>query len=208
MIKNLTKNARKPKGLWGHLMISKMNAGHGPLTEWALELLDVRPSDRALDIGCGGGQAVRRLCARMPGGRVYGVDYSPLAVKRAIRVNRTAIAHGRAEILQSGVSQLPFPDDSFQLAIAIETVYFWPNLEEDLREIHRVLDRGGQMAIVCEMVQMEGELPTKYEEVAEFLKMRIPSPEGLEETLRRAGYHQVRSWQRPEQGWLCVIGEK
>lgn len=37
MIKKLTANARRPQGLWGNLMIKKMNRGHAAMTKWGLE---------------------------------------------------------------------------------------------------------------------------------------------------------------------------
>ena len=54
--KKILMNARKPKGFWGKIFIKKMNKGHAALTAWALEKLDLRPVDLAVDIGCGGGK--------------------------------------------------------------------------------------------------------------------------------------------------------
>lgn len=203
MIKSLTRNARKPKGLWGRLMIRKMNRGHAAMTDWALSLLPLWQQGQALDIGCGGGKAVRRLLKGM--GSVTGVDYSELSVQRASRENRRAIQEGRAEILQADAANLPFAENTFDLATAIETIYFWPNPEAGLREALRVLRPGATLAVICEMVAEEGK-PQQYTEVIELLKLHIPTQNGLEELLRRAGFDKMRSHRKD--GWLCVTGEK
>jgi len=46
------------------------------------------------------------------------------------------------------VSQLPFPDDKFDLVTAVETHYYWPDLVADLQEIRRVLKPGGEIVLV------------------------------------------------------------
>ena len=75
---------------------------------------------------------MRRLLKGM--GSVTGVDYSELSVQRASRENRRAIQEGRSEILQADAANLPFAENTFDLATAIETIYFWPNPEAGLRE--------------------------------------------------------------------------
>lgn len=208
MIKNLTKNARRPEGTWGSLMIHKMNLGHARLTKWALYQLDPEPDCKALDFGCGGGKAVRRLLKLIPQGKVYGVDYSPLCIERALKENSHFIANGRADILKASVSNLPFRDHVFDLVTAIETIYFWPDIHSDLKEVLRVLKPGGRLAIICEMVQSVDDDPDKYSEVTKLLKMHIPSALGLKKAMLEAGFSKIRVRKHPKHGWLCVIGEK
>ena len=79
----LTENAVKPAGFWGKLMIRSMNKGHHALTDWALEHVSVQNGFRVLDVGCGGGKTVGKLCSMVGSGKVYGVDYSELCVKKS-----------------------------------------------------------------------------------------------------------------------------
>jgi SAM-dependent methyltransferase len=57
---------------------------------------------------------------------------------------------GRVEIREGAVSSLPFPDDAFDLATAIESHYFWPDLIGDMKEVFRVLKHGATFLIVGE----------------------------------------------------------
>jgi SAM-dependent methyltransferase len=51
---------------------------------------------------------------------------------------------------QASVSRPPFPDDKFDLVTAIETQYYWPSLQCDMKEILCVLKPGGPLMVVAE----------------------------------------------------------
>ncbi|MGZ6869678.1 MAG: class I SAM-dependent methyltransferase [Frankiaceae bacterium] len=60
---------------------------------WAVDCLDVRPSDRLLALGCGHGVAVS-VCERLDSGHTVAVDRSPKMTDAARRRNREHITHG------------------------------------------------------------------------------------------------------------------
>ena len=74
----LTENAVKPEGFWGKLMIRSMNKGHSDMTDWALDYIKFENGFRVLDVGCGGGKTVAKLCGKVGSGKVYGIDYSDI----------------------------------------------------------------------------------------------------------------------------------
>jgi ubiquinone/menaquinone biosynthesis C-methylase UbiE len=80
---------------------------------------------------------------------VYAVDYAEgsIAVSRA--KNAQLIEAGRVKIRQASVSDLPFPEDKFDLVTAVETQYYWPDLMNDMREILRVLRPGGKLVVIA-----------------------------------------------------------
>jgi ubiquinone/menaquinone biosynthesis C-methylase UbiE len=83
------------------------------------------------------------MLKRASEGRVCGLDYSEVCVEKTTRLNRKAVRAGRAEIRLGSVSENPWPDNSFDVVTAFETIYFWPNFAGDLREVRRVLKPGG-----------------------------------------------------------------
>ena len=203
----LTENAVKPEGFWGKLMIRSMNKGHNELTDWALCYVPVQSGCRALDVGCGGGRTVQKLCGKVGSGKVYGIDYSELCVKKAQKLNHKNVLCGRASISQATVSALPFEDEKFNAVIAVETYYFWPDKLGDLKEIYRVLKRGGRILLVFEMLQDENN-PDKWKSVENRLGIEAVSREGIEDMLFRAGYLNIRSHVKSGTTWLCAIAEK
>ena len=203
----LVENAVKPDGFWGKLMIRSMNKGHHELTDWALSYLEIINGDVVLDVGCGGGRTVSKLCDMVGGGKVYGIDYSDLCVKKAEKLNRKNVLCKKAVIRQASVSSLPFEDEKFDAVTAIETYYFWPDKLGDLKEIARTMKCGGRLLLVFEMLA-DPENPDKWKAVEKRLNIEAVTREGIEEMLDRAGYQNIRTYVRSGTTWLCATAEK
>lgn len=203
----LVENAVKPEGFWGRLMIRSMNKGHSDLTDWALHRVSIKNGFRVLDVGCGGGRTVDKLCALVGSGKVYGVDYSELCVEKSKKLNSKNILCGKAEILRAGVSELPFGDNSFDLVTAVETYYFWPDKSGDLREVLRVLRSGGTLLLVFEMVRDSSE-PDRWRAVEERLNIKAVDREEVVTLLHRSGYVNISADTKSETGWMCITAEK
>ena len=203
----LVENAVRPDGFWGKLMIRSMNKGHNELTDWALCYVSVENGCRALDVGCGGGRTVQKLCGKVGNGKVYGIDYSELCVKKASKLNNKNILCGKAEIRQASVSELPFDNGSFDLVTAVETYYFWPDKLGDLKEILRVMRSGGRLLLVFEMLRDDND-PDKWKAVEDRLGIQAVGRENITEMLLRAGFQNIRTHVRTETGWLCATAEK
>ena len=154
--RDLLINARNPQGELGEQLIDNMNINHEGLAKWSLIHLSISKDDIILDIGCGGGVNVKRFL-KITENNVYGLDYSELAVERSTKLNQTSIDDGRCEIIQGSVSDLPFKDNSFDIVTAFETVYFWPDFVNDLKEIFRVLKEDGIIFIANEALPKEND---------------------------------------------------
>jgi SAM-dependent methyltransferase len=72
------------------------------------------PGGRLLDVGCGEGR--HAIAAARVGFRAVGIDYEPLAIKRARQFARAAgVKH--VNFQKAGIFSLPFPDDSFDIVL-------------------------------------------------------------------------------------------
>jgi SAM-dependent methyltransferase len=116
---------------------------------WAEELLAVaspKPGEQVLDVACGTG-VVARLAAQHvgPSGTVVGFDLNPamLAVARALPPPQGA----RIEWREGNVSAIPLPDAAFDLVLCQQGLQFFPDRPATLREMRRVLVRGGRLAL-------------------------------------------------------------
>lgn len=108
----------------------------------ALDLIEVRPGMRVLDLACGPGTLTRRLAAAVaPGGEVVGVDLAAGMIERA---KALAIANARFEVMD--IEQLAFPDAAFDAAVCGHGLQFVPHLDRALAEARRVLRRGSRFA--------------------------------------------------------------
>jgi len=159
--------------------------------------------------GCGGGGAVSKLAAMATDGKVYGVDFSKDSVAFASRLNREWIKKDRVEIREGSVSQLPFASDMFDVVTAVETHFWWPDLENDMREVLRVTKPGGRLIIIAEIY---GGAQTRVAKLAEkylpFSGMKLLTIDQHRELLTNAGYQDVDVTVEAGNGWICCTGRK
>ena len=203
----LVENAEKPDGFWGKLMIRSMNKGHSELTDWALCHVNIKSGDHVLDVGCGGGRTVSKLCEMVGNGKVYGIDYSDLCIKKAEKLNHKNVLCGKVKLQKATVSALPFDSEKFDLVTAVETYYFWPDKLNDLREIWRVLKPGGKIMLVFEMLKDKND-PEKWSKVEERLNIEAVSREDIDAMLERAGFLSIRTYVKSGTTWLCAVAVK
>ncbi|MBO7585858.1 MAG: class I SAM-dependent methyltransferase [Bacteroidales bacterium] len=199
-------NARKPEGFLGKIMVNGMNGGgHAAMANWALAMVTIGRDDRILDIGCGGGANIARLLQRTLRGSVTGIDFSPVSVWKSTRVNTKAIREGRCRVLEGNVANLPFPEGSFDMVTAFETIYFWPDIEHCFNEVKRVLKPGGQFVIVNES-DGRGEMDAKWESMIE--GMHTYTPEEVRRHLTNVGFNDLNITVDEGKRWLCATARK
>ncbi len=116
------------------------------LTDKLSGLLTITPGDRMLDLGCGIGEPAIRLAAAHDI-EIVGVSISERQVRRANDRAAAAGLAGRLGFQCADAMDLPFPDDSFDLVWALESMHHMPDRWHVLRQAARVLRPGGQLAI-------------------------------------------------------------
>ena|SRR5215472_11507348 len=201
--------AQKPTGWLGRFVLRNMNSRHSPVTDWGLSQASIGKQDIILDVGCGGGRTVGKLAAIAAQGKVYGIDHSAESVAMAVRMNKQLIDVARVEVREASVSRLPFSDNAFDVVTAIETHFWWPALPTDLREVLRVLKRGGRLIIIAEVYKGAATFTSKaVERYSEKTGMALLSVEEHREMFTDAGYSDVQVITEPGKGWICCIGSK
>lgn len=197
-------NARKPQGDMGRDVLDHMNESHGPLTEWGFSHLLF--GDSVLDVGCGGGNALRLAMHKNPGAQFFGIDFSDISIEKTTAFNGEAVMSGRLILKQASVSSLPFEDDLFDTVYSVESYFFWPDLPHDMKEICRVMKKGGTFAVIVEMVK--GNMNDEFRQITEHMHMNVLAPEQLKKTFEGAGFTSVDyDWDK-EKGWLVMQGRK
>lgn len=113
---------------------------------WAVETLDPRPDDRVLEIGCGAGLAVSRLCERLRGGRVTALDRSAAMIEKAERRNRAHVEAGRAVFRRAALAEADFGGERFHRAFAFNVNLFWQGpARRELEVLGEALAPGGAL---------------------------------------------------------------
>lgn len=198
------KNAAFPKGEQGNEILNRMNESHYELTKWGFEHLAF--GKNILDIGCGGGAAIEQLSNIYPESLIYGCDVSPVSVEATSERNQKLVKEGKLKVKECGVSDLSFENETFESVYSIESLYFWPNQQEDLKEVYRVLKKGGKFMTALEMVG--GNMSERSTAIAEHLNMNCPSGDELKELLENTGFSDVNIDHNIENSWLCATAIK
>lgn len=200
---------QRPTGLFGRFVLRSMNSRHSGVTDWGLSHASIGKEDVILDVGCGGGRTVSKLAAIATDGKVYGIDHSPESVAMAVRLNRQGIDHGRVEIREASVSQLPFADGTFDIVTAVETHFWWPALATDMREVLRVIKPGGRLILVAEVYKGSSAFSAKAVEMySKKTGMALLSVEEHRALFAEVGYSDFQVFTEPRKGWICCIGSK
>jgi ubiquinone/menaquinone biosynthesis C-methylase UbiE len=138
-------------------------------------------------VGFGPGVGIELLAKAASTGKVAGVDPSEAMVRQATARNAAAIRAGAVDLRQGTVGRMPFQDDTFDTAIAINSMQVWPDAAAGLREIRRVLAVGGRVAL--------GFTPNSRQPRA-----------GVTEMLSAAGFDQARLTEL--RGGFCAVARK
>lgn len=206
--KELIKNARKPVGELGHQILDRMNESHESMAQWGVTHFEINEDSKILDIGCGGGRNIERFAGQISeNGRVVGIDYSEVSVEKSTKLNQDAIDAGKVNVLQESVSEMPFYDETFDIVTGFETIYFWPDFINDLKEVNRVLKKDGLVFFCNETVYREGQME-KYDDLVELLDMKIYSEDVLKESLEKTGFKDFKAYVDEEHDWICVTARK
>lgn len=205
----VVRQARKPDRWFGRMFARAMNAGHEGLTDWGLSHINIDSGFTILDIGCGGGRTVEKFAAitESGDGRVYGIDYAEGSIAASVEHNALAIKAGRVLIERASVSQLPFPDGTFDLVTAIETQYYWPDLKQAMREILRVLKANGTLVVIAETYK-GGRYDWLKWPVMWLLRSSHLSASDHHALFESVGYVDVKIFEQDRKGWICGMARK
>ncbi|MDR2460484.1 MAG: class I SAM-dependent methyltransferase [Deltaproteobacteria bacterium] len=169
---------------------------------WGLDQLEIDSKDIVLDIGCGGGINIQRMLKRA--NMVCGMDISESSVAVSTSLNRKEIAQKRCEIKLASVAEIPFSDGMFDLVTAFETVYFWPDLVENFREVRRVLKTNGKF-FVCNTLNPEADF-SKMKFWIDMLDMEKAARTDYENVMEEAGFTNITKFGKEDIG-ITIRGE-
>src|SRR5687768_6912884 len=112
----------------------------------AVDLLDPRPDDDILEIGCGPGVAAALVAERLDTGHLVAIDRSATAISRAQARNGD-----RVTFEQTDLAGLQGHDQAFDQAFAVNVNVFWTGpADAECTTLARVLRPGGTLLLVYE----------------------------------------------------------
>jgi SAM-dependent methyltransferase len=166
-----------------------------PLGLRAIEALSPKPGNAVMDVGCGAGQSVLQLAARVGHeGRVIGLDIAPRLLEVA---RRRAGAVRQVSFLEGDAAAVDLPEQSVDGLFSRFGVMAFANPTAAFANFHRILKPAGRLAFVCWRSLEENELDLLPLRAAGLEEMIDPTPFSFAEApylravLETAGFKQI-----------------
>jgi arsenite methyltransferase len=147
--------------LEGYNPEADLGLGCGLPTEFA----KIKEGDTVIDLGSGAGNdafVARRLTGEK--GKVIGIDFTEQMTARA-RENAEKLGFNNVEFRQGDIEDMPVTANKADVIVSNCVLNLVPNKHKVFSEIYRVLKPGAHFSISD--IVLEGELPSRWKEVAE-----------------------------------------
>src|SRR5690349_10334794 len=176
----------------------KMRQHHLNITEKTIRLMDLRPGERVLDLGCGSGWATR-LLARLVGdgpegfGQVVGVDVADEMIRQA---RAESSDFDNILYVWGSAQQIPWEENFFDKVLSVESFYYYADQERALHELFRVMAPRGRLFI---LINLYKDNPYSLQWVDKLaVPVQVKSAAEYVEMLKRHAFEKVEWRQIPD----------
>jgi phosphatidylethanolamine/phosphatidyl-N-methylethanolamine N-methyltransferase len=143
-----SERVRKKYDRWSRFYDAFDLGGVNDQKKLAVDVLNLAPDARVLDVGTGTGAILPYLASKLETGKVTGVDFSGAMIARAnARISKKGISKN-AEAVVGDVTALQYPDGRFDAALATFAFTSFPEPEKAMREVARVLRPGARLSVL------------------------------------------------------------
>lgn len=194
------RQARRPSGAQARA-VYRDPLYHYPNFRAILAELALTADDYLIEIGCGGGAFLKE--ALKSGCCAAAIDHSSEMVRLTQDVNHEVVAEGRLLVQQASADHLPFPAAAFTCAVMTGVLGFLPDPVAALREIRRVLGKGGRVVVMGSDPKLRGTLAAP-EPMAS--RLRFYEDEELRQLALEAGFAQAVVVRRDLEPYAQVVG--
>ncbi|MFQ5498298.1 MAG: class I SAM-dependent methyltransferase [Candidatus Zixiibacteriota bacterium] len=158
-----------------------------------VDKIDMRESWNILDLGCGTGVLFDMLRRRVgPTGTVTGVD---LSLQMAVKAHRN-FPFANVNVVDANAIDLPFPDGTYDMAIAFASFPHFSDQQRAINETHRVLKPGANFHIIH--LESSREVAATHHQIGGPLEHdELPTEERLKQMLDSSRFSNVQIEDHP-----------
>ena len=133
---------------------------------WAVDFMDIQPTDHILEIGCGPGAGAELICSRLTTGKLFAIDRSESGVDRTKRRCAQYIEAGRLTVRQIDLATLRVPVKRLHKVFAFNVNLFWVrDCADEVALLHERLLPGGAVFLFFE-VKFPEQVPEMIEKAS------------------------------------------
>lgn len=114
---------------------------------WLADVMEVRPQDHILEIGCGAGLAIEQIGQRIEAGSITAIDRSQSMIAKAMLRNDELIRSGKAEFIVSDLAAVPVGSHTYDKIFAFNVNLFWTqkSIDREIAVIRSHLAKRGRL---------------------------------------------------------------
>ena len=164
----------------------QVRTGDPEMVQQILNGISLTSQSLVLDVGCGTGNNTL-LFAAATGVRVTGLDISLGMLRKAREKTK------RTPLIQAPADSLPIMGNLFDFVFMTEVIHHLPDIPLTLKEICRILHRGGLICIVTQSHEQIDKRQTSrfFPGTAKVDKARYPDIDEIKQLLLAAGFSNV-----------------
>jgi len=100
-----------------------------------------------LEIGPGNGLFIKKYFENSSNVNVVAIDYSETMCEQVAKYNKNILMKVCWIIKCENALETSFDDETFDKVLTINTLHFWEPVEEQIKELYRILKKGGQLIL-------------------------------------------------------------
>ena len=162
-LKEIASQLNNPNGKKGIEIGEMMSETNALMTSSTIESLSISDNDSVLELGPGNGSHLFQILNKAIRIKYVGFEISELMQKEAMKINKHFIDNHQATFCLYDGNIIPFANDTFDKVMTVNTIYFWQNPNEFIKEIYRVTKPNGLVSITYAEESFMEKLPfTKF----------------------------------------------
>jgi len=175
----------------------EMEAHHISITEQTLAMMDLKPGERVLDLGCGTGWTSRMIATSVANndkqGQVVGLDVADEMIRRARAASKE---QENAMFVLGSALEIPWEENFFDKVLSVESFYYYSDQDRALAELFRVLAPKGELYI---LINLYRDNPYSLRWVDELkIPVQVRSEQEYVDMLKRHTFEDVRAVRVPD----------
>lgn len=176
----------------------EMEKHHISIAEQAIQAMELKPTQRVLDLGCGSGWATR-IMARIVGegsenaGQVVGLDVSDEMVRRARAQSRD---FDNVMYVWGSAEQIPWQENFFDRVLSIESFYYYADQDKALKDLRRVMAPEGKLFILINLYKDNRYSLRWVDELK--VPVQVRSEQEYVDLLSKHGFREVEARRVPD----------
>jgi len=175
----------------------EMEAHHISITEQTLAMMNLKPGERVLDLGCGTGWTSRMIAKAVANnarqGQVVGLDVADEMIRRARAASKE---HENVMFVLGSAQEIPWEENFFDKVLSVESFYYYADQDRALAELFRVLAPKGALYILINLYRDNHYSLRWVDELK--IPLQVRSEREYVDMLKRHTFEDVRAVRVPD----------